>query len=240
MNGHDPRVLIIEDEIQMRRFLRTSLLAHGYLPIEASTGGQGIAYASTGTVELVLLDMGLPDLEGPEVARQLREWTDAPVIVLSARTDEKDKIGAFDAGADDYLTKPFAVGELLARMRAARRQVVPRTRDKTLSSFTAGQLRVDLDAAVVFVNDQEVHLTPIEYKLLLVLIGNVGRVMTHQQLLKGVWGTRYTSRAQYLHVYMGRLRSKLDTDAEQPKLFVTVPGVGYRLRANETTPKPPR
>ncbi len=240
MNGHDPRVLIIEDEIQMRRFLRTSLLAHGYLPIEASTGGQGIEYVATGTVELVLLDMGLPDLEGTEVTRQLREWTDAPVIVLSARTDEKDKIGAFDAGADDYLTKPFAVGELLARMRAARRQVVPRSREKTPAVFAAGSLRVDLDAGVVFVNDDEVHLTPIEYKLLVVLIENVGRVMTHQQLLKGVWGTRYTSRAQYLHVYMGRLRTKLDVDPDHAKLFVTVPGVGYRLRGNESTQRPAR
>ncbi len=233
MNGHDPRVLIIEDEQQMRRFLRTSLLAHGYLPIEASTGAQGVAYASSSNVEIVLLDMGLPDLEGPEVVRQLREWTDAPVIVLSARNGEKDKISAFDAGANDYLTKPFSVAELLARMRAARRNVVPQARDKAASIFSAGHLKIDVDAGVVFVNDQELHLTPIEYKLLLVLAENVGRVMTHQQLLKGVWGTRYTSRTQYLHVYMGHLRAKIDNDPNRPKLLVTEPGVGYRLRATE-------
>ncbi|HEX7480136.1 MAG TPA: response regulator transcription factor [Polyangiales bacterium] len=240
MNGHDPRVLIIDDEVQMRRFLRTSLLAHGYLPIEASTGGQGIAYASSGAVDIVLLDMGLPDIEGTEVARELRQWTDAPIIVLSARTDEKDKIAAFEAGANDYLTKPFAVGELLARMRVVRRQPAPRVRDKAASVFTSGHLRVDLDAGVVFVDDREVHLTPIEYKLIVLLIENVGRVMTHQQLLKGVWGTRYTSRAQYLHVYMGRLRAKIDVEDDPSKMFVTVPGVGYRLRASEPVVKPSR
>ncbi len=235
MNTHDPRVLIIEDELEMRRFLRASLLAHGYAPIESSTGGQGIAYASSEAVDLVLLDMGLPDIDGAEVTRLLHDWTDAPVIVLSARSDEETKIRAFDAGASDYLTKPFAVGELLARMRAARRHIARPADDQAASVFTTGVLRVDFSAGLVFVRDREVRLTPTEYKLLQLLVENAGRVMTHQQLLKGVWGARCISRAQYLHVYMGRLRAKIegDADPDQAKLLVTVPGVGYRLRASE-------
>jgi len=245
MTCHDPRVLIIDDELQMRRFLRMSLSAQGYLPIEASTGAEGIGYVSSSTVDIVLLDMGLPDLDGTDVARQLREWTQAPIIVLSARTEEKDKLSAFAAGADDYLTKPFSIGELLARMRLARAHAAPRSHEQT--DFNAGELRVDLRSSVVFVAGREVHLTPIEYRLLMVLIQNVGRVVTHQDLLKGVWGARCATRAQYLHVYIGRLRAKLDLDLDQAKLLVTVPGIGYRLRASEperenpgdgTTPPP--
>jgi two-component system KDP operon response regulator KdpE len=224
-------VLLIEDEAQMRRFLRASLPGHGYTLLEAASGAEGIREAASRNPDVILLDLGLPDVDGTEVTRQLREWTKTPIIVLSARGEERDKVSALDAGADDYLTKPFGVSELLARMRVARRHVEGRGSEGGDPVFVLRDMRVDVAKRVVTVGGREVHLTPIEYKLLTALVRNPGRVMTHQQLLKEAWGTKYATQTQYLHVYMGHLRSKLEADPTRPQLLVTEPGVGYRLRA---------
>jgi two-component system KDP operon response regulator KdpE len=223
-------VLVIEDEAQMRRFLRASLPPHGYAIVEATSAREGLANAGTRNPDLILLDLGLPDTDGIEVTRQLREFTKAPIIVLSARGQEQDKVAALDAGADDYLTKPFAVNELLARMRVARRHREDQSTPQDELVVVIGDLRVDIGKRQTFVGDREVHLTPIEWKLLSTLARNAGRVMTHQQLLKEVWGSRYGTQTQYLHVYMGQLRGKLEPDPARPRLLVTEPGVGYRLK----------
>jgi len=230
MVAHDLTVLVIEDESQMRRFLRASLPPHGYTLIEAPTGREGIANAGTGNPDIILLDLGLPDADGIDVTKQLREFTKTPIIILSAREQDQHKVAALDAGADDYLTKPFSVSELLARIRVARRHAENRNDDAGNSVFTVGALRLDLDKRQVLVNEKEVHLTPIEYKLLSTLARNAGRVVTHQQLLKEVWGTRFGTQTQYLHVYMGQLRSKLEAEPTRPRLLLTEPGVGYRLK----------
>lgn len=227
----DLQVLVIEDEAQMRRFLRSSLPAHGYALVEVSNGREGIAQAGTRNPDIILLDLGLPDMDGVEVTRQLREFSKAAIIVLSARGQERDKVDALDAGADDYLTKPFGLSELLARMRVARRHIEGRTDEKALPVFTVGSLSVDFTSRQVFVDGEEVHLTPIEYKLLTALVRNAGRVVTHQQLLKEGWGPKYATQTQYLHVYMGHLRAKIESEAARPKLLLTEPGVGYRLAA---------
>lgn len=227
----DLQVLLIEDEAQMRRFLRSSLPAHGYVVVEATTGREAIVQAGTRNPDIILLDLGLPDMDGVEVAKQLREFSKAPIIVLSARGQERDKVDALDAGADDYVTKPFGLSELLARMRVARRHLEGRADEKAQPIFTVRNLRVDLGSRQVMVDDAEVHLTPIEYKLLTALVRNAGRVVTHQQLLKEAWGPRYATQTQYLHVYMGHLRGKLETEPARPKLLLTEPGVGYRLAA---------
>jgi two-component system KDP operon response regulator KdpE len=228
----DVTVLVIDDEAQMRRFLRASLPSHGYRLIEATTGAEGIARAASHNPDIVLLDLGLPDLDGVEVARRLREWLHTPIIVLSARGQENDKVAALDAGADDYLTKPFGINELLARIRVARRHAEKRDGELPDAQFTCGDLRVDLAKRQIFVRGAEVHLTPIEYKLLGALVRHAGRVMTHQQLLKDVWGARASTQTQYLHVYMGHLRSKLEADPARPRLLITEPGVGYRLKVD--------
>ena len=227
----DLQVLLVEDEAQMRRFLRSSLPAHGYVVVEAPTGREAIVQAGTRNPDIILLDLGLPDMDGVEVAKQLREFSKAPIIVLSARGQERDKVDALDAGADDYVTKPFGLSELLARMRVARRHLEGRADEKAQPIFTVRNLRVDLGSRQVLVDDSEVHLTPIEYKLLTALVRNAGRVVTHQQLLKEAWGPRYATQTQYLHVYMGHLRAKLETEPARPKLLLTEPGVGYRLAA---------
>jgi len=227
--GPPPLVLIIEDEPQMRRFLRAALTGHGYKLVEAETGNAGLTEAATRNPEIVLLDLGLPDLDGLEVTRRLREWSEAPIIVLSARGQEKDKVDALDAGADDYLTKPFGVGELLARMRVAKRH-----RDAVGSTeepvFTLGPIRVDMARRRVFVGDDEKRLTPKEYRLLTALVRHAGKVLTHRQLLKDAWGPPYVNETHYLRVYMGQLRHKLEPDPARPRYLVTEPGVGYRLR----------
>ncbi len=223
-------VLIIEDELPMRRFLRASLPPHGYVLVEAPTGREGIADAGTRNPDIILLDLGLPDTDGVDVTKQLREFTKTPIIVLSARDQDQDKVAVLDAGADDYLTKPFSVSELLARIRVASRHAEGRTGEATQSVFTVGALRLDLTMRHVFLGDREVHLTPIEYKLLSALARNSGRVVTHQQLLREVWGTRYGTQTQYLHVYMGQLRGKLEAEPTRPRLLLTEPGVGYRLK----------
>lgn len=228
VQGH--LILVIEDEPQMLRFLRASLGAHGYRLAEAKTAQEGLTQAGLLTPDVILLDLGLPDLDGLEVTQRLREWTATPIIVISARGQDADKIKALDAGADDYLTKPFSVGELLARIRVALRHVMQAASGKDEPSFELGDLRVDMAKRQVFVNGTEVHLTPTEYKLLLVLIRHAGNVLTHRQLLKEVWGPSYIEHNHYLRVYMGQLRHKIEHDPAQPKYLVNEPGVGYRLK----------
>lgn len=223
-------VLLIEDELPIRRFLKTTLSNHGYKLLEASTGTDGLKIASEQRPEIVILDLGLQDMDGIDVAKQLREWSSVPIIVLSARGQENDKITALDAGADDYLTKPFGTGELLARMRAAQRRAKAPT-EVDEPEFCVGELRVDRSRRQVFVRGAEVHLTPNEYKLLSTLIKHAGKVVTHKQLLKEVWGQHYGTENHYVRVYMGQLRLKLEQDAARPEYLLTEPGVGYRLKA---------
>jgi two-component system KDP operon response regulator KdpE len=224
------QVLLVEDEPQMRRFLRSSLPAHGYSILEVETGREAIAQAGTRNPDIVLLDLGLPDIDGVAVTKQLREFSKAAIIVLSARGQERDKVDALDAGADDYLTKPFGLSELLARMRVARRHLEGRSDEKALPVVSIGALSIDLGGRKVVLDGREIHLTPIEYKLLTALVKNAGRVVTHQQLLKEAWGPKYATQTQYLHVYMGHLRAKLESEPARPRLLLTEPGVGYRLR----------
>jgi two-component system, OmpR family, KDP operon response regulator KdpE len=223
-------ILLIEDEPQMQRFLRIVLQGQGFHFIEAQTGQEGLVQAATRSPDIILLDLGLPDIDGLEVTRRLREWSDIPIIVLSAREQEQDKIKALDAGADDYLTKPFGAGELLARIRVAIRHKVMLQSTSGEPVFILDNLRIDMSQRQVFLNEQEVHLTPIEYKLLTVLIQNAGKVVTHSQLLKEVWGPSYTKETQYLRVYMTQLRHKLESDPARPRFLINEPGIGYRLK----------
>jgi two-component system KDP operon response regulator KdpE len=229
MSDGEPLVLLIEDEPQMRRFLRVSLTGSGFRLVESDTGGDGLLQAATRNPDVVLLDLGLPDVDGLEVTRRLREWSRTPVIVISARGQESDKVEALDAGADDYLTKPFGVEELLARIRVALRHRA--AEEQPAPVFETGDLRVDLHRRQVQVGGREVHLTPIEYRLLATLIRYAGRVVTHNQLLKEVWGPAYSHQTQYLRVYMGQLRRKIEEDAARPRHLQTEPAVGYRLKA---------
>jgi len=232
MSESAPVVLVIEDEPQIRRFLRATLSAHGYRLVEAATAQEGLMHAATRQPEIVILDLGLPDLDGLELTRQLREWSAMPIIVLSARGQESDKVAALDAGADDYLTKPFGVGELLARMRVALRHTARIAQEPGEAVFTVGDLRIDMARRQVFVANQEVHLTPIEYKLLTTLVRYAGKVVTHHQLLREVWGPGASSETHYLRVYMGQLRHKLEANPTRPRYLVTESGVGYRLRTD--------
>ncbi len=204
---------------------------HGYRVIEAITGTEGLAHAAAHQPALILLDLGLPDIDGLEVTQRVREWSELPIIVLSARGQENDKIAALDAGADDYLTKPVGVGELLARMRVALRHAERTVQGQSDPVFAVGDLRVDLARRQVVVGGTEVHLTPIEYKMLATLIQHAGKVVTHNQLLNAVWGAAYATETPYLRVYMGQLRHKLEADPARPRYLITEPGVGYRLRA---------
>ena len=228
MSGPNPVLLVIEDEAQMRRFLRASLVSNGYQVFEAETGQEGLTQASSRNPDMVLLDLGLPDTDGLAVTQRLRQWSKMPIIVLSARGKEEDKIKALDLGADDYLTKPFGIGELLARIRVALRHSA-RT-ESGASQFSMGNLSIDLIRRRVLKSEREVHLTPIEYKLLTTLIKYEGRVITHRQLLREVWGPNASEQTQYLRVYMGQLRHKLEDDPSRPRFLTTEPGVGYRLR----------
>jgi two-component system, OmpR family, KDP operon response regulator KdpE len=225
-------ILLIEDEPQMQRFLRIVLQGQGYSFIEAQTGQEGLLQAASRSPDIILLDLGLPDIDGLEVTRRLREWSDVPIIVLSAREQEQDKIKALDAGADDYLTKPFGAGELLARIRVAMRHKIMRQSTTGEPVFILDNLRVDMSRRQVFLNEQEVHLTPIEYKLLVMLIKYTGKVVTHSQLLKEVWGPSYSKETQYLRVYMTQLRHKLELDPARPRFLINEPGIGYRLKAD--------
>lgn len=220
-------IIVIEDEAQIRRFLRTALAAEGYRVYEAETGRQGLTEAATRKPDLVILDLGLPDIDGVEVVRQLRGWCSVPVIILSARSQESDKISALDAGADDYLVKPFGIGELLARMRVALRHQPNAANEEGV--FSVGGLEVDLAHRRVAVGGAEVHLTPIEYRLLTVLVRHAGKVLTHRLLLREVWGPSHVEHAHYLRIYMGALRHKLEQDPARPRFLLTEIGVGYRL-----------
>jgi two-component system, OmpR family, KDP operon response regulator KdpE len=226
-----PLILIIEDEVQMRRFLRASLTSNGYQVGETDTAEAGLAQAAARNPELILLDLGLPDQDGLVVTQRLREWAKTPIIVISARGREADKIQALDGGADDYLTKPFGVGELLARIRVALRNAA--RGELGSAQFSVAELKVDLARRQVMVRDKEVHLTPIEYKLLATLVKHAGRVITHRQLLREVWGPNSSDQTQYLRVYMGQLRHKLEQNPSRPRFLTTEPGVGYRLKTPE-------
>ena len=225
-----PLLLLIEDEPQMRRFLRATLRAHDYQVVEAGTAREGLAQAAGRNPELILLDLGLPDLDGLEVVRTIRRSARTPVIVLSARGQEQDKVAALDLGADDYLTKPFGASELLARIRVALRRAALPPGAPAEPVFQTGELRVDLVRRQVFRGEEEAHLTPTEYRLLAALIRHAGRVSTHRQLLEEVWGANYADQSHYLRVYMAQLRHKLERDPTRPRLLTTEPGVGYRLR----------
>ena len=231
-----PVVILIEDEVQIRRFVRSALEAEGWSVHEADTAKRGLADAGTRKPDLLIVDLGLPDGDGIDVIRDVRGWSNVPIIVLSARTDEADKIAALDAGADDYLTKPFGLGELLARVRANLRR--PRTVSTDSKHdcippadtvFKFGEVEVQRVERIVRRAGVEIHLTPIEYRLLLVLVANVGRVITHKQLLRQVWGPSHAEQSHYLRIYMGHLRQKLEADPAQPRHLLTESGVGYRL-----------
>jgi two-component system KDP operon response regulator KdpE len=222
-------ILAIEDEPQVVRFLRASLAGHAMKLIDAPTGSAGLIEASTRVPDLILLDLGLPDMDGVEVCRRLREWTRIPIIVISARGQERDKIEALDAGADDYLTKPFGIGELLARIRVALRHA-ERVASTDEPVLTAGALMIDLAARRVTRDEREVHLTPNEFKLLAELVKNADRVVTQRQLLKSVWGPGSVDHTHYLRVYMANLRHKLEAEPARPRHLMTEAGVGYRFR----------
>ncbi len=222
------RILVVDDEPAIRRFLLNSLTGHGYEVLEAATGMAALDMAALHKPDLIILDLGLPDMEGAEVTRRLREWTQLPIIILSVREHETDKIIALDAGADDYLTKPFSMGELLARIRAAMRRTGPL---QTEPVFIVAGLKVDLDHRTVHLNDREIQLTPTEYDLLRALVLHAGHVRTHRQLLAEVWGAAYVDEMHLLRVNVSNLRRKIETDATRPYFLITEPGVGYRLRA---------
>jgi len=225
-----PLLLVVDDDAPVRRFLRAGLGSAGYRLVEAMSGAEALAQAATRAPDLVLLDLGLPDLDGFEVVRRLREWSQVPVLVLSARGQEEDKIHALDAGADDYVTKPFSMGELLARVRVALRHRARREAGDDAGPVQVDELVVDLARRVVTVAGEEVRLTPIEYRLLAVLARHAGRVLTHEQLLREVWGPGYATQHHYVRVYMAQLRQKIEPDPSRPRWLVTEPGVGYRLR----------
>lgn len=227
-NDH-PRVLVIEDELPIRKFLRISLESHGFIVSETDTAAKGIGHAVSEPPDAVVLDLGLPDQDGLTVIQRLREWSQVPIIVLSARGRESDKVAALDAGADDYLTKPFGIGELMARLRVALRHTAQLGTSSDGAAFQVGDLVVDLGRREVTMGSEPVRLTPTEYRLLLVLVRNAGKVITHRQLLKEVWGPDSVSENQYLRVYMGQLRRKLESDPARPRYLMTEPGVGYRL-----------
>lgn len=231
MSDNKPMILVIEDELPIRRFLRTSLSNHGYQIAEAGTAKEGLAQATTRQPDLIILDLGLPDQDGLEVIRELREWTTLPIIILSARGQESDKVVALDMGADDYLTKPFGVGELMARIRVVLRHTAG-VGEKDEPVFATGDLRVDLSKRRVCIGDAEIHLTPIEYKLLTTLVRYAGKVVTHRQLLNQVWGPAYAGESQYLRVYMTQLRHKIEADPARPRYLTTELGVGYRLKVD--------
>ena len=221
-----PRVLIIEDESSIRRFVRGALQDEGCSVVEAADGAAGLLRAGEWKPDLVVLDLGLPDREGIDVIRDLRRWSTVPILVLSARAEEDDKIAALDAGADDYLTKPFGVGELLARTRALLRRRSPANEEPVVRF---GDVSVDLAARVVHRGEEAVHLTPIEYSLLGYLIAHSGRVLTHRQLLREVWGPEHVEDPHYLRIYVANLRRKLEADAARPKFLLTETGIGYRF-----------
>jgi len=225
-----PRVLVVEDEAPVRRFIRASLESHGHRVVEAERAAEALALMTTHEPELILLDLGLPDADGVDLTRRIREFCAVPIIVLSARGGEDDKVSALDAGADDYLTKPFGVSELLARMRVALRRVQDARTLVPEPVLSFGELRIDLARREVLRGRESLHLTPIEYQLLVLLARHAGQVLTHRQILKAVWGPASASQTHTVRVHMAGLRKKVEADPARPKLLLTEPGVGYRLR----------
>jgi two-component system KDP operon response regulator KdpE len=236
LSAPGPAVLLVEDDPQIRRFLRATLPSHGLVLHEAGTARDGLAQAATRTPDVILLDLGLPDLDGLEFIRKLREWAATPIIVLSARGLERDKVTALDAGADDYLTKPFGIEELMARLRVALRHRATGASGNS-AVFSTGDLSVDLAGHLVRLAGKEIRLTPTEFKLLAVLVRNAGKVVTHRQLLVEVWGPGSAAQTHYLRVQMHGLRHKIEATPARPRLLLTEPGVGYRLR--EEPPQTP-
>lgn len=230
MSDNGALILVVEDEPQMRRFIRASLQSHGYRVLEAERVAEAMALVTSHNPELLLLDLGLPDGDGIDLTKSIREWSKVPILVISARGREDDKVMALDAGADDYLTKPFGVNELLARMRVALRHAQTAGAGAPLSVFEVGDLKIDVVRREVFRGDEALHLTPIEYKLLVLFARHAGKVLTHSQILREVWGPSYASQNHYVRVHMAELRKKIEADPARPKLLVTEPGVGYRLR----------
>jgi two-component system, OmpR family, KDP operon response regulator KdpE len=229
-----PVVVLIEDEPEIRRFLRAALLSNGYRLFEATTGREGLQAAETRQPDLIILDLGLPDMDGLEVIRQVRSWTGVPIVVLSAKGQEAVKVAALDAGADDYIAKPFGVGELLARMRVSLRHAERPGQGGQEPTFETGNLQIDFALRRVRVKGADVHLTPIEYRLLTTLAKHAGKVLTRNQLLTQVWGRPYADQAHYLHVHMAQLRRKIEENAARPRYILTEPGVGYRLVSEDT------
>jgi len=229
MTSSQPLVLIVDDETPIRRFLRLSLAGEGYRVIEAATAAETLESIAGQHPDVVILDLGLPDRDGLDLTREVREWSAVPIVVLSAREKENDKVAALEAGADDYVTKPFGVGELIARVRVALRHAALAEAPQGESVFTAGDLKVDLARRQVFLGEREVRLTPIEYRLLAMLVKHAGKVLTHRQLLHEVWGPEYGDENHYVRVYVAQLRRKLEADPARPRYLRTEPGVGYRL-----------
>jgi len=229
VTGVPPLILLIEDERAIRSFLRAGLEGQGYRLVETDTGSDGITQTATRSPDLVLLDLGLPDMDGMSVVRRIREWSRVPIVVLTARGQERDKIDALDSGADDYVTKPFSLPELLARLRAALRRRARSESETAAGTIEVGRLRIDFDRRSVALGGAPVSLTPIEYRLLTTLARHAGRVLTHAYLLREVWGPSYTNQHHYLRVYMAQLRHKLEADPARPRLLMTETGVGYRM-----------
>jgi two-component system KDP operon response regulator KdpE len=222
-------ILIVEDEPQIRHFLRTTLTAEGYRVIEAENGERGVIEAATHKPDLVMVDLGLPDLDGVEVVKQIRAWSALPILIVSARSAEAEKVAALDAGADDYVTKPFGVGELTARIRVALRHAVHGAKQDAAGMLRFGNIEVDLERRLVRADGRDVHLTPIEFRLLGCLARHAGMVLTHRHLLREVWGPSYVDQSHYLRIYMKQLRHKLEPDPARPRYLLTETGVGYRL-----------
>jgi two-component system, OmpR family, KDP operon response regulator KdpE len=225
----EKRVLIVDDEPAIRKFLRVTLTAQDYHTIEAASGQEALEKAAADRPDIIVLDIGLPDLNGIEVTKLLRQWTKMPIIILSVRGAESDKVAALDAGADDYLTKPFGVGELLARLRASLRRSAQTTSEPV---FTSGNMKVDLERRLITVSGLEVQLTPTEYELLCLLVTHAGKVLTHHFLLREVWGVEYGEEFHMLHVNISNLRRKIEPDPTRPQFIITEPGVGYRLKTD--------
>jgi len=223
------RVLVVDDETSIRRYLRAALSAQGFTIYEATNGQEAIDAVIANRPDIIILDLGLPDFDGIEITRRLREWSQTPIIILSVREAESDKIAALDAGADDYLTKPFSSGELMARMRVAMRRLASKSDEPVLQ---VDNLKMDLSLRLVAVDDKEISLTPTEYDILRLLLQNAGKVLTHRQLLRQVWGTAYESEMHLLRVNISNLRGKIESDPGRPKYIVTEPGVGYRLKVS--------
>jgi two-component system KDP operon response regulator KdpE len=230
MSSEDSLVLVVDDEPQMRKFIRVSLKSHGYRVLEAASVKEALMLTTSHHPDLILLDLGLPDGDGIQLTEQLREWSQVPIIVISARGQEEDKVSALDAGAVDYLTKPFGVNELLARMRVAQRHAPGKSQLATQPVFEIGELRIDRERREVSRAGEPVHLTPIEYKLLVLLAEHAGKVLTHRQILNTVWGPNHGTQTHYVRVQMAELRKKIERDPARPKLLITELGVGYRLR----------